>query len=630
MSIVTNGSLIPNVSGAPLDARAVCQDLSGLKSVENPYVGLRVWVSDIGKEVIVKTLDTVGAGIFAKKVIGEIEYAAGKSDFSTLSLSKPTGKRHLIVSASGNILVDTSKGSADDVVVRYYVKSSENGLGSWETLAGLDGIPESADNSIVALDLSSISDFPVVLNYAWFTDSEDVKDWHGLIFPSTTAPAYTEKNSEDPGLPPGIADCPNSSGYVDITVDDEDATTIELDSDAVPVYVEVDEHLYSVEGVFRSDNKYIIPLDPVLAAANKAEVSGVYRVWLSAGPKGGDGHSPKKGVDYFTEEDVDSIISEVVDRLSGSDSGPSNPPEGDEGDGSSGQTKYADSIIFKDAVYTSYAIGNIQLTNGLGVLAEAGDSLVDVLNRVFVKEVYPEIKQPSVSINFGVSGTYEVGTKVSSAYSIEFYPGSYQFGAKDDEGNVVKDTGVTVSDINIFDTLGNSSQGSSGTLATFSVSDNIDYYVTAEVSYTGGYTPLTNMKNAYTIGKIQQGTVAKTSSSIKGYRNSFYGTTQDKEELSSDSIRGLSRSGKALTNGDTINLTIQKGALRAVVAYPDTLRDLTSVKDVNGLNAEIVSAFKKTLIDVEGSEGFTPIKYKVYTIEFASANEETNTYVITI
>ena len=67
-----------------------------------------------------------------------------------------------------------------------------------------------------------------------------------------------------------------------------------------------------------------------------------------------------------------------------------------------------------------------------------------------------------------------------------------------------------------------------------------------------------------------------------------------------------------------------------IIAYPATLRDVTSILDVNGLNAEIKSGFTKTEVQVEGANGFDAIAYKVYTMDYAKANDTANTYKVTI
>ena len=72
------------------------------------------------------------------------------------------------------------------------------------------------------------------------------------------------------------------------------------------------------------------------------------------------------------------------------------------------------------------------------------------------------------------------------------------------------------------------------------------------------------------------------------------------------------------------------GALRVVIAYPATLQDVTSIKDVNGMGAEISSGFTKQTVNVEGAGGHKAIAYKVYTMDFAEANDTANTFDVII
>lgn len=46
-------------------------------------------------------------------------------------------------------------------------------------------------------------------------------------------------------------------------------------------------------------------------------------------------------------------------------------------------------------------------------------------------------------------------------------------------------------------------------------------------------------------------------------------------------------------------------------AYPATLRDVSSVQDVNGMNAEVKTAFTKTVVSVEGANGYQAIDYNM-------------------
>ena len=54
------------------------------------------------------------------------------------------------------------------------------------------------------------------------------------------------------------------------------------------------------------------------------------------------------------------------------------------------------------------------------------------------------------------------------------------------------------------------------------------------------------------------------------------------------------------------------------------------MQDVNGMNAEIKSAFTKSVVSVEGANGYDAIDYKVYVMDMAKANDAANTYKVTI
>ena len=96
-------------------------------------------------------------------------------------------------------------------------------------------------------------------------------------------------------------------------------------------------------------------------------------------------------------------------------------------------------------------------------------------------------------------------------------------------------------------------------------------------------------------------------------------------------IRGLAqKSNRSYSNGSTFSVTIPVGAIRVIIAYPAVLRDLTSIKDVNGMNTDITSAFVKSTIDVEGASSYLAIPYKVYTQDFAAPNDVKDTYTVTI
>ena len=282
----------------------------------------------------------------------------------------------------------------------------------------------------------------------------------------------------------------------------------------------------------------------------------------------------------------------------------------------------AENVYFDKDLVTTSAVGNITLTNGQATIATAGKNLKQVFDTIFVKEKNPSVTQPSVSVSLAGAGAKEVGTKVTPSYTATFSAGKYEFGPA---------TGCSVTSWSVTDT--NNAEPlntATGSFTEITVADDTNYKVTAIGNFSAGAIPVTNVGNEYAAGKITAGSKSATSSAITGYRNSFYGTLTEKGELTSDIIRSLNKSNKALTNGNSFDITIPVGAMRVVFAYPATLRDVSSVKDVNGLNAEISGAFRKSTLSVEGLNNFQGIDYKVYVTDFAEAVATANTYKVTI
>lgn len=348
-----------------------------------------------------------------------------------------------------------------------------------------------------------------------------------------------------------------------------------------------------------------------------AEVQRIVEEYLAANPPadgkpgadgapGADGYTPVKGVDYFTPEEIAEVAQQAAELVE--------IPEIEQLD--------AEKVVFSEDLLTTTAIGNIKLTNGQATIPAAGKNLKQVFETIFVQEKNPAITQPSVQITFNQAKAYEVGTVVAPAFSAKLSPGSYSYGPA---------TGVVATAWEVSDTDDNTAATASGSFPALTVEDETSYKITAKASYEAGTVPLTNTGNEYTDGQIKAGSKSATSGAVTGFRNSFYGTLDEKSDLASGIIRGLAGvSGAALSNGSTFDVAIPVGALRVVVAYPATLRDISSIKDVNGMNAEISSSFTPQTVQVEGANGFQAIDYKVYILDFANANDTANTFKVTI
>ena len=285
----------------------------------------------------------------------------------------------------------------------------------------------------------------------------------------------------------------------------------------------------------------------------------------------------------------------------------------------------ASQVMFSQDLVFTEQFGKYVPSGGKVTVPANGDSLLEVLLNAFATDSNPSITQPSVSISSSDFKAYEVGTNVTPSYTATLNAGSYQYGPA---------TGITATSWNVVDNAAepNTLSTASGSFPQMQVVDGTSYSITATASYGNGAIPNTALGQEYAAGQIKAGSKSATKGTITGYRNGFYGTTtsQSSGTFESDNIRALTATNKAVTAGTVINISIPVGAKSVIFAYPSSVRDVNSVQDVNGLNAEIKTAFTQVLVNVAGANGYNPIEYKVYYTNYANANDTQNTYKVTI
>lgn len=285
----------------------------------------------------------------------------------------------------------------------------------------------------------------------------------------------------------------------------------------------------------------------------------------------------------------------------------------------------ASQVMFSQDLVFTEQFGKYVPSGGKVTVPANGDSLLDVLLSAFATDSNPSITQPSVSISSSDFKAYEVGTNVTPSYTATLNPGSYQYGPA---------TGITATSWSVTDNAAepNTLSTASGSFPQMQVVDDISYSITATASYGAGAIPNTALGQEYADGQIKAGSKSATKGTITGYRNGFYGTTtsQSSGTFESDNIRALTATDKAVTAGTVINISIPVGAKSVIFAYPASVRDVNSVQDANGLNAEIKTAFTQVQVQVAGANGYNPIAYKVYYTNYANANDTQNTYKVTI
>lgn len=294
----------------------------------------------------------------------------------------------------------------------------------------------------------------------------------------------------------------------------------------------------------------------------------------------------------------------------------------------------AENVYFKNDFTFTENVGTVVIPSSGSVIVEAeGKNVKQFFETLFAKEVNPTTIQPSVGIIASNNGLYEVGTSVTPVYEGTYNSGSYSF---DTSTGVTASNWIATSAADVEPVLDEDASGNvipnKGSFPSIIVKDDTNYWIKVQATLSDGNIPHTNLGNNYSDGQIKEAVYsATTTTNITGYRKTFWGTLANKEALTSDSIRELSSSSKAYSNGSTFTISVPIGAMRVVIAYPATLRNMTSVLDENDSNANIVSGFGDPMtIAIEGANDYDAINYKVYIMDFANPYDADNKFKVTI
>ena len=274
-----------------------------------------------------------------------------------------------------------------------------------------------------------------------------------------------------------------------------------------------------------------------------------------------------------------------------------------------------------DFVFTA-PVGTVTIPSSGSTTVSARDkTLREFLSALFAQAKNPSVTQPAASIRLNEAGAYEVGTKKTPSYTASLSAGSYQYGPA---------TGITAETYSI--TNGTKTlTTATGRFDEMQVIDGTNYRLNVTITYGAGANPKNNLGTEVPNLAIAAGSKAASSSAITGYRNSFWGGVKSKEGTpTSVAIRGLAgKRNAALSGGFQGDATESVGDMRVIIAVPAP-RTITSIKDVNGLNAEAFSAFTHVVVKVEGANGFEAKDYNVYYKDNAAACDKANKWHFTV
>ena len=269
----------------------------------------------------------------------------------------------------------------------------------------------------------------------------------------------------------------------------------------------------------------------------------------------------------------------------------------------------------------------IKVTQAVGALKmnqtfTATDTIKDILKKMLQQELQPAVTEPAVSLTFTAAKSYEVGTKLTPSYSASLSAGSYSYGPA---------TGITATSWSVSATgVENPITTATGSFPEITVTEDMNYKVTAVATHEAGADPVTNLGNpADASKKIAAGTKSATSGSITGFRSFFYGTkTTGLDSYDSAAVRALTNGNAKAEPNKKFNITIPAGTKQVVIAVP-AARSLKSVINVGLSRGEVADTFVASTVDVEGANGYTAAPYKVYVFNSSTALDA-NTYEVTL
>lgn len=253
-----------------------------------------------------------------------------------------------------------------------------------------------------------------------------------------------------------------------------------------------------------------------------------------------------------------------------------------------------------------------------GQLIPKDTPILDVVKNMLTKVENPVYVQPTLLMSSTQELIVESGTTISPELVIAF--------EKNDAGDL---TGFRILE-GLTELESDVAVVSPFVVPAHRIVDTVEQYK-SEADYGDGPVKFNNLGTDYPVGQISTGTKVSNTIAVRGVRKAFYGTDATSKAIytTSEEIRNLNGL-LNIVQGMNIEIAIPLGTQKVTFAYPETIRDVLSVKYVEGMNVEIKDIFVKTVVNVEGAEGGNGINYKVYTYVPTVPFQKDVNYVVTI
>lgn len=265
-----------------------------------------------------------------------------------------------------------------------------------------------------------------------------------------------------------------------------------------------------------------------------------------------------------------------------------------------------------------------------GDVVPSGSNLQDVVEQLLLTTFYPTFVAPSFSLSSNVSASIELGTIMTVNLTASFNRGQIKgtlSGSVWDANAVQNFRAGAVDNYVIAGT--NTGASSSLSISNYQIVEGSNAW-SATANYSLGPQPLDSKGLPYGTPLPAGSLIASTSAT--GRRRAFYGSNSGTTSpvATSAEVRALTNSLLGPSNGSSFTINIPIGTSRVTFGYPATLQNVSSVKYVEGLNAEVKGIFTQTTVSVAGANGYSPVNYKIYTYVPATPFTAIATYNVTI
>lgn len=334
--------------------------------------------------------------------------------------------------------------------------------------------------------------------------------------------------------------------------------------------------------------------------------------------------------------DLTNALNSLAERISKNETDISNLKTADATLESKIDALNATDIETTKEITVTTAVGNY----AKGAKISADTNLQTLILNMLSKDSNPTTTQPSItSISLTGAGAKEVGSTFAPSFSINTDAGQYEANGQVQVSGVTFNNYKGVEVNRPDDAVEQTVESKTGTFASFTVTDNTDYYVQGSASHTAGSMPKTYLGDDYPSGQISAKDLsAKDSAHVTGFRSFFWGYKQaggllDVGALTSTNIRGLGNPDANGTNQNvastSVPATITTNKMQQMFfAFPKGAK--TSVAVANNVNGAPQTVQGPVTVAVNGANGYKAVDYDVFYISNAAAESGSTTFKITI